>query len=411
MYNKAFKQGKQRAIAMCLLGALFYYYEYYLRVAPSVMNLELTQFFNLGEAQFGMLAACYYYAYTPMQLPVGMMMDRFGPRRILTLACLLCASGTYLFAATSHLFLAQVGRFIVGFGSAFAYVGVLKISNLWLPKKYFAFIAGVCSTLGMFGAISGQMIMTRSVEAMGWQSTLYYAGGFGIILTVILWCVLRDGSTEHHPPLSVDSLKDIFLSSALWINGLIGCLTFIPISGFAEVWAVSFLENAGMTRYEAAIGSSMLFLGFAIGGPCWGIFSDWIKSRRIPLMLGSFVAAILMGLVVFLPRPSVGWMYPLLFFSAFFSSAEILIFAVSNDLSKPHMSATAAAFSNMVVMIGGILLPITIGTILDKSIQHSGDTPLAIVHDYSVALGVLPLCLILAGVLSMMLKETYHQHT
>lgn len=411
------KTTTRTALSMCALGMLFYFYEYYLRVAPSVMNAELRAFFGLGEAQFGFLAACYYYAYTPMQIPVGMMMDRFGPRRILTFACFLCAVGTYLFAATPYLFLAQIGRFIVGFGSAFAYVGVLKIANVWLPKKYFALMAGICTTLGMFGAIIGEIAMNYGVEIFGWQSTLYYSALVGILLMIALWIVLREEQETATTPLSshpshikFDGLKEMIVSPQLWITGVIGCLTFFPISGFSEIWAISFLQAAGMTKTEAALGSSMVFLGFATGGPLWGIVSDWIQSRRIPLIMGSFVSAALMALAVFIPTASLWWMYPLLFFSAFFASVEILIFAVSNDFSKPKVSATAIAFANTVVMIGGAFLPVLIGEVLDKTVQMVDNVPVSTVEDYSSALSVLPFSLVIAGILSVLLKESYHKH-
>ncbi len=411
------------AVIMCLLGAIFYCYEYYLRVAPSVMSAELKETFLLGEAAFGHLAACYYYAYTPMQIPVGIMTDRFGPRRILTFACFLCAFGTYLFAATSQIFVAQIGRFLVGFGSAFAYVGVLKISNDWLPHRHFALMAGLCTALGMFGAMSGSVTMSYLVEAVGWRDTLYYAVVVGVILALILWLVLRDKekektSTALHKPVDMDDmvhrqfvhLKEMVKSSQMWINAIIGCLTFLPITGFAEVWAVRFLEAAGMSRYDAAIGASMMFFGFALGGPVWGVISDAVKSRRLPLMIGSFVAAGLMALVILFPSNSLMWMYPLLFFSAFFASAEILIFAVSNDLSRSSISATAVAFTNMATMVGGMVLPTLIGKLLDNAQLVVNGLPVLTIRDYSSALAILPAALVLAGVLSYVLKESYRRH-
>jgi len=407
------------AMTMCVLGAAFYYYEYYLRVAPSVMSAELKQTFLLGEAAFGHLAACYYYAYTPLQIPVGMMMDRFGPRRILTLACFLCAMGTYLFASTTILLIAQLGRFLVGFGSAFAYVGVLKISNLWLPKKYFALMAGLCTALGMLGGISGQIAMSYWVGSIGWQSTLNYAAFVGLILTAVLWIMLRDKPkqlTVTDTERSYDStqnklanLKAITFSSQIWLNGLIGCLTYLPITVFAEVWAVNFLQTAGLSKQQAAVGSSLLFLGFAVGGPIWGIVSDRIQSRRIPLIIGSFGAAIFMAGVIFMPTLALIWLYLLLFLSAFFAGAEILIFAVSNDISRPSASATAIAFSNMFTMIGGMVLPWVVGMMLDKNIQIVDNVPIIQIQDYSMTLIVLPLGLVLSGILSMVLKESYQK--
>jgi len=421
--NKAFTTP---AVMMCLFGAIFYCYEYYLRVAPSVMGAELKETFSLGEAAFGHLAACYYYAYTPMQIPVGIMTDRFGPRRVLTFACFLCVLGTYLFASVTDVFIAQIGRFLVGFGSAFAYVGVLKISNIWLPHKYFALMAGLCTALGMLGAISGSVTMSYLVEQVGWQATLYYAVAAGFVLTLILWLVLRDENKEKvsiqgiypREPVNRDDmlhlqfvhLKEMVKSVQMWISGIIGCLTFLPISGFAEVWAVSFLEAAGMPRQDAALGASMMFLGFAVGGPLWGVVSNVVKSRRIPLMVGSFVSAGLMALVILYPNFSLAWMYSLLFFAAFFASAEILIFAVSNDLSRPAVSATAVAFTNMVVMMGGMILPSLIGKLLDNALQLGAGSPELTIRDYSSALAILPAALMLAGVLSYTLKESYRRH-
>ncbi len=403
------------AFFMCFLGVSFYFYEYYLRVAPSVMHDPLKRDFGLGEAAFGHLAAFYYYAYTPMQVPVGVLFDRYGVRKILTMACLVCAGGAYLFSETTHLWIAQAARFLMGFGSAFAYVGILKISNLWLPKKYFAFMAGLSSTLGMLGASSGQVVMTALVQQIGWRETLCFLALIGLVLTELLWLFLRDKVAEdvqsivvspqkNYVAIPLKSLKKILLSKQIWINGAIGCLTFLPIVGFAETWAPDFLKAAGMSQEKAALGSSMLFFGFAVGGPWWGFLSDKIHSRRIPLIIGSSLSALFMALAIFMPSASVLWMYPLLFLTTFFASAEILVFAVSNDIAHGSVSATAIAFTNMLTMVGGMFLPTMIGALLDDSaiLEQA-----CVAGDYASALVVLPVALLMAAGLSVMLKESY----
>ena len=107
---------------ICALGAAFYIYEYVLRITPGVITHELMAYFSINALVVSNLAAFYYYAYTPMQLPVGVLMDRFGPRWLLTFACLCCVIGSYMFGATTHLTVASVGRFLIGLGSAFALV-------------------------------------------------------------------------------------------------------------------------------------------------------------------------------------------------------------------------------------------------------------------------------------------------
>lgn len=402
------------AFTMCFLGMLFYCYEYYLRVAPSVMKVELQTSFHLTEASFGYLVAFYYYAYTLMQIPVGLSIDKFGPRRVLTFACAICALGTYCFATTTYTPMAQLARFMIGFGSAFAYVGVLKLTNDWLPSKYFAPVTGLCNTLGMLGAIFGEVSMEYLVEIIGWQATLHYAVIAGVILMLTLWCVLKDKGTqskhEDHQALKLGAiLKALLMLSKnrqMWIIGLIGCFTFLPISGFAEVWAPDYLENVGLTKSQAAWASSLVFLGFAFGAPTWGYFSERINSRRLPLIGGSIAAAASMLYVLWVPSTNVGIIYLMLFLTGFFASVEILIFAVGNDISDSRASATAAAFSNMVITIAGALLAPVVGLILDKSLKASG-TAIPSLTDYSAALTIIPACLVFASILSLILKESH----
>src|SRR5690606_20279354 len=118
------KRVSKQALIICLFVGLFYCYEYYLRVAPAVMSTELKDAYRISDAGLGWLSGLFYWVYTPMQLPVGVMMDRFGPRKVLTAACLLCVVGTYYFAFSALLSGALFGRFLIGFGSAFAFVGI-----------------------------------------------------------------------------------------------------------------------------------------------------------------------------------------------------------------------------------------------------------------------------------------------
>lgn len=413
------------AVTMCVLGAIFYCYEYYLRVAPSVMALELKSTFHLSDAAFGNLFACYYYAYTPMQIPVGMMLDRFGPRRILTFACLLCVAGTYIFSNTEILTFAQIGRFIVGFGSAFAYVGVLKISDCWLPKKYFALMVGIATALGMVGAMSGELTMAYMVEKMGWQATLSWSVIIGIVLTVLLWVVLKDANPKTEEPIQSNDIKNgiesknlnlvlglfkIMATPQMWVNGVIGCLMFLPITVFAELWAVPYLQTLGFSRAEAALGSSMVFLGFAFGGPCWGFVSDAIQSRKIPLIVGSFLSALFLFACIALPNLSGAWIYSLLFLCSFAASVQVLVFAIGNDITCSSVTATAVAFTNMLVMLGGAILPQVIGKILDFTMQVKDGALVLGTENYGMALMIIPIGLAIAGVLSLCLKESYKKH-
>jgi len=160
---------------ICGLGAIFYCYEYILRIAPSVMSSDIMRTYDIHAGAFGHLSAFYYYAYALVQPLVGLLLDRYGPRYLLTLACLACAVGTYLFIATEIFWIACLGRFLIGLGSGFAFVGALKLASIWLPPNRFAFISGLVNASGMIGAILGDIFLTRLVSSIGWRATNLYA--------------------------------------------------------------------------------------------------------------------------------------------------------------------------------------------------------------------------------------------
>src|SRR3990167_3377616 len=131
---------RNNAYVVFLLSASFYLYEYILQVAPSVMADSMMETFHVSAAGFGIVSAFYFYAYAPMQLPAGVLFDRYGPRKLMTFALLLCSLGAFFFASTDSLFTAALGRFLIGVGSAFSFIGVLVLISRWFPPNQFALL-------------------------------------------------------------------------------------------------------------------------------------------------------------------------------------------------------------------------------------------------------------------------------
>ena len=196
MHNKNSKTYFLSAWLICGLGAIYYSYEYLLRISPSVMEPAIRAHFDLTATGFGVLSAFYYYAYVPLQVPVGVLLDRYGPRRLLTVACLICVIGTYLFASTNLVWVAGIGRFCVGIGSAFAFVGVLKLATIWLLEDKLALVSGLAAALGTIGAMVGDNLLGIFVHSIGWRATVEVTAFFGFFLSIVLWLGLRDGSPE-----------------------------------------------------------------------------------------------------------------------------------------------------------------------------------------------------------------------
>ena len=136
-------------------------------VVPSVMVSDLMRDFAAGGAILGTLSGIFFYAYAALQIPLGVMLDRWGARRTLAGAATVCAVGTVLFATANTLPVAYAGRALIGAGSAFGWIGTLTLIGLWFPPNRFAFVAGITALIGMAGAVGGQAPLAAVVETFG----------------------------------------------------------------------------------------------------------------------------------------------------------------------------------------------------------------------------------------------------
>ncbi len=405
---------------VCGLGALFYSYEYLLRMSPSVMQHDLMGYYHLTGVQYGYLSGSFYYfMYVIMQIIVGLLMDRYGPRRLLTVACFFCALGAYLFACSDRLAIAMVGRFLIGFGSAFAFVGAAKLATIWLLPQRFALVSGIIFCLGMLGAMFGDTVLRMFVDSVGWRSAINGSAAAGVVLTVIIWLIVRDVNPyhqEHHShhtmtiPEVLSGLSQSLKNSQIWLSGIVGGLLYLFLSAFAEFCAPAYLEQVhGMSRVDAANATSMIFLGCAIGAPLWGWFSDWLKLRRVPIVVGAAGAAIIISLLLYVHNLPAMAVYLLLLIFGFLSSVQILVFAIAREVSPIKISGTAIGLLNMLVMIGGLVFPPMIGKILDLNWVGTlfNGARIYSAHAYMLALSVLPVGILAGILLTLCIRETH----
>jgi len=402
---------------ICGLAAFFYFYQYLLRVSPSIMSRELMSVYHLNARSYGNLSAIFYYIYAPMQILVGMLLDRYGTKRLMSLAVFACSMGVYLFASSHYLLVAETGRFLIGLGASFAFVGTLKLASMWLPTNRFALITGIAVAIGVAGGMVGDVTLAALVESHGWKLTCYLAACFGLILTMIIFilfsgkeCVNKENvsSTTDFKFVWQGSLQ-LMKNPQFWLNGIIGCLMYLPITGFAESWEVPFFSQAlHFTRAESAHAASMVFLGWAVGGPLLGWFSDKINQRCFPITLGATVAAILLSFILYVPEIPRSILFILLFIFGFFLSCQAIVFAIGRELSAPGLTGTAVALTNMIVMFAGLSV-LAIGAMLDVvwAGKIVNGVPIYTIKHFQVALLFVPAALVIAVILSFFLRETH----
>ena len=194
----------------------------------------------------------------------------------------------------------------------------------------------------------------------------------------------------------------------MWLIGLVGACLYTSLSVFGELWGKSYLELAHhLTKMDAARSISMMFLGWAVGAPLAGYWSDRTGRRVFPLMVGALMSLICISLVLYCPHLSYFSLNTLLFLYGVFSGTEIIVFIMAKENTGALVSGTVFAAANMIVSLGGVIFQPLVGFLLDTfgSCQMMGAEHVYGIADYQVALSVLPLSLLLVIFIGFFLKD------
>lgn len=412
-----------RAWIIWFLSAIFMFYKYALEVSPSVMTSTLMGTFGIGGTELGNLTACYFYAYLFLQIPAGLLIDKIGPRKVTTFAIVLCALGCLIFAKSSSLFFAGIGRFLTGAGAAFAAVNCLKLIVNWFPSKRFAFMTGLMMTVAMLGAAGGQAPLSYFIRSVGnWRFAMEAIAITGFILSVIFFLVVKDKpddrERERHivaPRLSIySSLKQILTNSQSWWLSIYSGLAFAPVMVFGGLWGVAFISEAfHLSHHIAAQSVSLIFIGFALGAPIFGWLSDYLKRRKIVMFWGTSLSLIVITTIIYTPHLSSNMIASLLFLFGFLISSFLLCFTMMREINLPGLAATAIGFMNAFdALCGAISDPLT-GWFLDLKWdgQMFEGARLFSVITYKIAFITLPVYLGLSLLILSRIKDTRCQST
>lgn len=390
-----------------LLAIFFYFYEFFVRVGPSVMIPELMQAFHISGGQVGAISASYFYAYAIMQLPVGMLMDRFGPKVLLTIASVLCGLSSILFGMAEGKALAYIARIIMGGSSAFGFVGMIYVSAQFFPKARTAFLIGFGESLGVLGAVFGESLFGFFVKDFGWRSSSIAIGFVGLILGLLILCVMKGGKPVHTKgtvmtlKTLIEALRVTFATGQMWLLALVAWLCYSTINAFGSLWGNSFLKtNYGYGFAMAGFAASMIFLGRICGGPIIGYVGKKVHHKKQILFLCSILSALALFLLIYSPLP-IHWVFATIFFVGFLSAAQLYNYGIAIEINPTKAKATAVAFVNFVVFIGSSVLQPFIGWLLDFFWDGTVQGGVAVYspRDYRYALTILPVTYLVACIL------------
>lgn len=406
------------------LGALLYLIAFYQRVAPAVMTDRLMTDFAIGATELGNLSAFYFYSYVAMQIPTGVIADRWGPRRLLTAGAAVAAIGSAVFAYAPDLWWASGGRLLVGASVAVAFVSMLKLASHWFAPQHFALASGLALVFGVVGGVIAGVPLRMLLEAWGWRPVMGVSAVVTGLLAIAIWLRVRDdpadwGYDSHahvtsEPHASIlHGMLEVFSYRNTWIL----LLTPIGLAGsvltFAGLWGVPYLRQVhGLETRTAAAITSLLLIAWAVGGPLLGTLSQRMGRRR-PLYVWTTAAALAgWTVVIFAPIP-VWLLIVTLLFTGLVSGNLIIGFAFAKESVPLRLMGTASGICNMGPLLGGMLLQPAVGWMLDRNWLGASANG-ARIYDataYQSAFSLMAVCLLISLCLIPFAKETYCQQT
>lgn len=392
-------------------AAFFFLYAWILRVAPSVMVEELMRDFSVGAAVLGNLSAAYFYGYAGMQIPVGLLLDRFGPHRLITAAGIACGGGCLLFAMGDSLATVTLGRFLIGAGAAFSLVGSMAIAGHWFRPDQFASLSGLAMAMGMAGGVFGQAPLRFAIEASDWRTTMLLLGGVGFLIGLSAWICVRDrrrgsGGVAH----ILAGLATVMRHRQTWLIAIAGLGSTAPLLGFAGLWGVPFLETAyDLERTTAAGLTSLMIAGWGVGAPLWGWLSDRIQRRRAPLLVGIALETAALALLIAVPGLPLPILAGLSFLTGLFGAAQISCFALVREIHPSEISGTGIGFVNSMVTGAGALLQPLLGLFIDMAWkgESAGGVRIYDADAYRIALFALVGACLIGLLAALPIRETW----
>jgi sugar phosphate permease len=402
-----------------VLSALFVVLNYVQQVFPNIVAPELESAFHADAGTLGAIASAYFYAYAILQIPVGLILDRFGTRRPLVIAIMGAGVATLAFSSAQGSASALLARLLMGAGSAFSFLGCLKLVQEWFPVSRFSTLAGMTNTAAMLGAACGAPLAVL-VRTFGWRSTMAWTGGVEVILGLLVLLIVRDqpriaekkdGLSADQPPppshpLSLDVMVNLLRNGTVWINALYAtCISLIFVA-FGGLWGSGYIQKAYALDAVAAAGiSSILFVGGIVGSLFYGWYSDHLRSRKRPMVQAGIGGLLTISLLLYVAGIPLPLFKAGLFLAGFFSSANIISYAVALDL-YPALSGLSIGFLSTCYYAGNATSQPLVGFLLQHHAGSARGMDALTLGDYRFALSSLVLLMGVALICSLLLKET-----
>ena len=384
----------------------------------AIVNSSVQKDIGLSVAQVGSIAAIYTWAFAICQFFGGALLDRLGSRKVLPISIALVTIGIFMFANARSFEMLLLSQVIVAIGSCTGFVGAGYVGGKWFGMAKFSFMFGLVQVVAALTSAFSQNLISLALASMTWRTLFNMTAVFGIVLLILGFLYIKDPRpvvSDHEGGIGeffasvVAGMMEVARIGHVWVASLAGALTFGGMLALGVVWMPKLLMVHGLSETTANFGASMLWLGLAAGSALVPHWSDVIRQRKLPIVVGNAVQLAAMLALVYIGGLGATAALILCFIFGFANASHMLAFSTAADVVKPHQIGTSAAIVNGIMFIvGGILISrpgARIGWGLEAGIEPKS---LELAQYASLPIMV---ALVLALVISIVMKETYPPKT
>lgn len=357
------------------------------RLAAGVVKDDLINAFSISETTFASLGATYFYAYTIMQIPSGILADSLGARKTVSIGVFIAGIGSVIFGFAPTVIIAFLGRLLVGLGVSVVFISLLKVQSQWFRESEFATMSGITSFVGNMGGVMAQTPLALIVAAVTWRYTFIVIGIFTIAVAVLCYLLIRNTPSEMGLP-SMEEIEGRERAGKVGqkpelLKGLVKVMSnsrtwppFVMFAGFFGAYVCMtgnfgssyMMQVYGISKVSAANYMMAAVFGMAVGSIIIGSISDKIKKRKLPMLVFGTVNVISWAIIVFAGggKPPIGIFMLLMFILGFSSTSFVLGWAYAKEVNPPQIAGVSTSVVNVGGFLGASILPPVLGGVFDK---------------------------------------------
>ncbi len=349
---------------MWVTASIFYAYQYIMRVMPNIMIQDIMQQYQMDAALFGQYSGIYYIGYVLMHLPIGIMLDRIGPKKVMTAFMLLIPVGLLPILLSDNWVYPIVGRFLIGMGSSAAILGVFKIIRMAFAEIHFSRMLGFSVTIGLLGAIYGGGPVAQMCDVFGYKAVVQIFAGLGIVLAGITYFIVPNVKPTREGTIMTD-VKTVFTNGKFLIICFFAGMLVGPMEGFADVWGAEYLKQEyGFDMVITSYLTSLIYMGMCFGGPAFGFITEK-TGRYLDCIVGAGIVMLAVFIALLSGSLTVGTMAIGLFLVGIACFYQILAIYKASTYVPEHVVGLATAVANMIIMSFGYVFHSLIGFVID----------------------------------------------